>query len=176
MAFRWSILAALGCLLSATGTARAATSCVNDIDCPNAACGGDVCDYYTDPTLTCKPAGTHAKGMDGWCTTDADCKCRGLGAVCTSSLSCSFTKPSDAPSGGGGAVGTGGATGAAGSTTPGSGGTTGTGTGGAGGAGPTNNNGGSSGGCSVAGSHAPSTWLAFSVLGIVVGLRRRRRA
>ena len=45
MAIRWSILAALGCVLAATGSARAA-GCTNDIDCPTGAtCGGEVCDY-----------------------------------------------------------------------------------------------------------------------------------
>jgi hypothetical protein len=181
---RWSILAALGCVLVATGSARAATSCSNDIDCPNSACGGDVCDFYTDPTQTCKPAGTQVKGMDGWCTTNSDCKCASLGAVCTSSASCSFTKPSDAPSGGGGKGGATGTGGAAGSSGPGTGGSgtggtgtgTGTGTGGAatgGSTGPTN--GGSSGGCSVAGSTGSAAWLGLSVVGMLIASARRRR-
>ncbi|HVY41205.1 MAG TPA: JDVT-CTERM domain-containing protein [Polyangia bacterium] len=173
---RWSILAALGCVLAA-GSARAATSCVNDVDCPNPACGGEVCDYIADPVLTCKPAGTQPKGSDGWCTTDADCKCRSLGATCVSSF-CTFTKPSDAPSGGGGHSGTAGSTGAAGSSATGTGGAPATGTGGSAAAGHTGStDGGSSGGCSVAGSSAPATWFALSVLGgLVVAVRRRRRA
>lgn len=171
---RWSILAALGCVLAA-GNARA-TTCVNDVDCPNPACGGEVCDYIADPTLTCKPAGTQPKGMDGWCTTDADCKCKSLGATCVSFF-CTFTKPSDAPSGGGGHAGTAGSTGAAGSTTAGTGGSPATGTGGSAAAGHSGSNNDSSGGCSVAGSSAPVTWFALSVLGgLVVAVRRRRRA
>ena len=61
-----------------SSAARAA--CVNDDDCPNSACGGDVCDYSSG-TPTCKPAGTGTKGQDGWCTTTANCKCKALGAT-----------------------------------------------------------------------------------------------
>ena len=174
MMIRWSILAALGCVLAA-GSAQA-TACLNDVDCPEPACGGQVCDYIAAPTQTCKPAGTQPKGSDGWCTTDDDCKCKSLGATCVSAF-CTFTKPSDAPSGGGGkSGGTAGATGAAGSTTAGTGGSPATGTGGSPAAGHSGSDGGSSGGCSVAGSSAPVTWVALSVLGgLVVAVRRRRR-
>ncbi|HEX7680001.1 MAG TPA: hypothetical protein VF713_17865, partial [Thermoanaerobaculia bacterium] len=137
-AIRCSFLATLLCLLAA-GRAHA-QSCVNDIDCPTSACGGQVCDFYTTPTQTCKPAGTQPAGMDGWCTSTADCKCASLGAVCTSSLSCSFTKP---PSGGGGMGGASGSTGAAGSSAS---GTAGAGAGGAAAAGNAGTSGGTSGG------------------------------
>ena len=188
-ATRWSILAAMGCFLAASGSARA-TSCLNDVDCPNSACGGEVCDFYSDPTLTCKPAGTQPKGMDGWCSSDSDCKCAALGATCTISSSCSFTKPSDAPSGGGGNGGAAGSSGAGGSSATGTGGSgtggTGAGTGGSGNggtaaggsaaAGQTGTTNGGGGGCSVAGSAGPASWLAFSVLaGLVVAIRKRRR-
>jgi MYXO-CTERM domain-containing protein len=164
---RWSFLAGLACLLAA-GKARA-TSCVNDIDCPgNAACGGDVCNYATG-VPTCAPAGTGAKGQDGWCDSthgNADCKCASLGATCTSmAVFCTFTKPSDAPSGGAGSSGSAGTTGSAGST--GSAGTTGT----------SGTSGGGGGGCSVAGSGSSGGMLAFAAVGLVVAsIRRRRRA
>ncbi|HVT07711.1 MAG TPA: JDVT-CTERM domain-containing protein [Polyangia bacterium] len=176
MTIRWSILAALGCVLAANRAE--AMACVNDVDCPEPACGGQVCDYIADPTQTCKPAGTQPKGSDGWCSKDSDCKCASLGATCVGGAICSFTKPSDAPSGGGGHSGTAGSTGAAGSSATGTGGAPATGTGGSAAAGHTGStDGGSSGGCSVAGSSAPATWFALSVLGgLVVAVRRRRRA
>lgn len=163
MAIRWSILAALGCVLATTGSARAG-NCTNDVDCPNAACGGDVCDYSTG-VQTCKAAGTQPKGSDGWCTVDSDCKCASMGATCAYPY-CTFTKVGGTTGGGG----KGGATGAAGSGP--------TATGGAAAAGHTGStDGGSSGGCSVAGSRAPATWLAFSVAaGLAIAVRRRRRA
>jgi hypothetical protein len=49
-----------------------------------------------DKPYTCNPAGTSPKSMDGWCTSDANCKCLGLGAKCVG-VYCSFTKPTDAP-------------------------------------------------------------------------------
>lgn len=80
-------------------------ACYNDDDCPGAACGGDVCNWNKihpspipegDRFYVCNPAGSSPQGMDGWCTTDADCKCRGLGAVCRVPY-CTFTRASDAP-------------------------------------------------------------------------------
>ncbi len=167
ISIKWSILAALGCVLATAGNARA--DCVNDIDCPNPACGGEICDYVGNPAFTCKAAGSQPAGMDGWCSKDSDCKCASMGAKCANSF-CTFTKPSDAPSGGGGKSGTGGTTGAAGSGA--------TGTGGTAAAGHTGStDGGSSGGCNVAGSAAPTSLLALSVLGgLVIAVRRRRRA
>jgi len=170
-----------------------AMSCLNDIDCPEAACGGQVCDY--NKGMTCQPAGGAPKGSDGWCTTDSDCKCMGMGATCVG-VYCSFTT---APAGTGGSSGgsggvsgsggsatggtsatggssaptgaSGGTTGASGGTTGASGGTTGaTGSGGAG-TGPSSS---SSGGCSVSGSGSASV-LAM-LLGLsALGLRRFRR-
>src|SRR5450755_1043729 len=176
-AIRCSFLATLLCLLAA-GRAQA-QSCANDIDCPTSACGGQVCDFYTAPTQTCKAAGTQPAGMDGWCTSTADCKCASLGAVCTSSSSCSFTKP---PSGGGGNGGNGGAAGSTGAAGSSASGTAGAGAGGAAAAGNAGTSGGTSGGgsgvgsssgCSVAGSPGPAGWLGFSVLaGLVVSRRR----
>lgn len=77
--------------------------CYNDTDCPNSGCGGEVCNWTKthpqpvgDKAFVCDPAGLAPKGRDGWCTTDVNCKCRGLGATCITPY-CSFTKPSDAP-------------------------------------------------------------------------------
>ena len=62
----WMLLAGLLCLFTA-GTAVAQSNpatCVNDDDCiATPACGGDVCDWATEPGLMqCKPAGAAAKG------------------------------------------------------------------------------------------------------------------
>jgi hypothetical protein len=77
--------------------------CFNDTDCPNSACGGEVCNWTKahpnpigDKVFVCDPAGLQVKGRDGWCTSDANCKCRGLGASCIAPY-CSFTKPTEAP-------------------------------------------------------------------------------
>ena len=155
----------LAAFLATEGTARAA--CVNDIDCPDTACGGQVCSY-AGATPTCVPAGTGQKGMDGWCTAangDNDCKCKALGAKCET-VYCTFTKPSDAP-----ASGAGGTTGSAGSSAGGSTGTAGSGT--DGGTKPAS----SSSGCSVASSTSGSLG-ALVGLALVAGrlVRRRRRA
>lgn len=180
IAIRCSVLAGLVCMLT-SGGARA-QSCVNDVDCPDAACGGQVCDYSTG-TPTCKPAGGQPKGTDGWCTQDSDCKCASLGAKCDQSLVfCTFTKPSDAPGAGNGGHG-GGSAGAAGAT--GAGGAQGTGgsaqgTGGVGAAGHAgSSDGGSSGGCSIAGASTPGEARGCALLaslGLAAAVFRRRRA
>ena len=198
------LLATAGALSFVMVPSRAeAASCLNDVDCPEPACGGQVCDY--NKGATCQPAGGAPKGQDGWCTHDSDCKCMGMGATCVGNTYCTFTTPPAGGSGGagagsGGASGTGGISGSGGSTSTGgsteSGGTTGsgggtasggsTGSGGASsGSGGSNGSGGSSSGpassnsssgCSVIGS-SPA-----SVLGILFGLsvlalrRLRRRA
>ena len=149
----------------------AALSCLNDDDCPNLACGGEVCNW--DNFLTCQPAGMVEAGKDGWCMDDTDCKCKAQGATCnTTTYHCTFTVM---------AAGTGGASGT------GSGGASGTGSGGASGTGsggsnadagtPPKDSGG--GGCSVA--PAPASGL-FSVLAsvgllgaLLAGRSRRRR-
>jgi len=182
IAIRCSVLAALVCLLT-SGGARA-QSCVNDVDCPNAACGGEVCDYSTG-TPTCKAAGSQPKGMDGWCTQDSDCKCASLGAKCDRSLVfCTFTKPSDAPGAGNGGHGggSGGSAGATGGTvgSAGAGRSSAQGTGGAGAAGHAgSSDGGSSGGCSIAGASTPGEALGYGLLaslGLAAAVFRRRRA
>ena len=143
---RLSFLVGLACLLAAAGNARAA-SCNVDTDCTgNAACGGDICDFYTQPPA-CKPAGGHPNGMDGWCTVDTDCKCHAQGATCTG-VYCSFTVPDGGTTTGTG--GSGGSTGSAGSS-------------------------GGGGGCSVAGGTAVDGSFALAGLGLVTALARRRR-
>src|SRR3954464_4497999 len=112
--------------VAALSTARTAaaqsnpTSCVNDIDCTaTPQCGGDVCDYSTVPPM-CKPAGSQPKGSDGWCSTDAHCKCQGQGATCMGPF-CTFPRPCGAPdagpcgAGGSGGGGTSGSDGGGGS-------------------------------------------------------------
>src|SRR5579859_7050899 len=77
-----------------------ARACVNDTDCPGTTCGSQVCTWGA--AMTCTAAGQAAQGSDGWCTTNANCKCPG--ATCNPmSFHCSFTMPQDA---GGGTSGT----------------------------------------------------------------------
>jgi uncharacterized membrane protein YgcG len=166
MMIRWSFLAGLAYLL-AVGSARAApnpTSCQNDIDCvATPQCGGDVCTYGV--TMSCTPAGTAAKGSDGWCTADTDCKCYAQGARCAAPY-CTFTKLSDAPDAGSdtGSGGSGGTTGNAGS-----GGRT-----GSAGGGGSNSSGGGNSGCSLAGSAPLGGSLSLGTLGLAVAMLRRR--
>ncbi len=180
-----------GAMLASRGAQ--ALSCVNDIDCPDSACGGQVCDYSGTPT--CKPAGTGKVGEDGWCSQDSDCKCQAQGATCVV-VFCTFTQP---PGGTGGATGTGGTTsggtggttsagtggtpsaGTGGTTPAGTGGTTSAGSGGAtaagtgGSAGPKASN--SSGGCAIAESAPVSALgLSFALTMFVIARARRRRA
>jgi len=152
-------LAAVAALLTARSAAAATnpTMCANDIDCvATPQCGGDVCDYNTIPPM-CKPAGSAAKGSDGWCTTDTDCKCHGEGATCPNHIFCTFTLPCDAPDAGPcGAGGSGGGT---------------SGSDGGGGSG----GGGGGGGCNVAGSDAAIGWAALLGVAGLIAARRRRR-
>lgn len=113
--FRGSIATLVGSMtLFVASTALAdGEACYNDTDCPGTACGDAVCNWpkpATTPTDTkpyyCNPAGTQPKKADGWCTTDDNCKCAGLGARCVAPH-CTFTKPGDAPPGSTGGTGTG---------------------------------------------------------------------
>ena len=175
---RWTILAGLFGLLVA-GRAHAQTmSCNTDKDCPNPACGGDVC-IKSSGGSHCAAANTEgASGFsDGWCAdadggaaNDNNCKCKAQGATCEG-FYCSKTIPDD-----GGAGGTGGAAGTGGSGTGGSGtGTGGSGTGGSAKGG--SSGGGGGGGCSVAGD--PSAFgaggAALLLAAVLVPRRRRRR-
>jgi hypothetical protein len=153
----------------------AAQSCTNDIDCPEPACGGQVCDWLTK-MMTCQPAGAPGTtpGVDGWCTSDSDCKCKSLGATCKTSF-CTFTVP---PGGGtGGAIGsTGGATGTGGASAGTGGASTGTGgasTGTDAGTKPSASSG--SGGCSLGGTPATSGVAALVALAGLMAFRRRQR-
>lgn len=172
---KWVSLAAVAATVLLGGAREAsALSCVNDIDCPNPACGGEVCDWTKQ--LTCQPAGGAEAGKDGWCTTDSDCKCMGMGAVCHAPY-CTFTLPkSGGATGGASGTATGGASGTAsgGSSGTASGGASGTGTGGAS---PPKDSGGSSG-CAIAGSPASGvagTLAGIALLGLALGARSRRR-
>jgi len=147
---RWLLLAGIVSLCGArSASAQTPMHCTNDIDCTgNAACGGDICDWAdTVNPMTCKAAGTHPAGMDGWCMADTDCKCHGIGATCGANFSCTFTRPCEADGGtctGGGTDGGGGG-------------------------------GGGGGGCTVAGSTAGFGWGALlAVAGLIVSRRRRR--
>ncbi len=156
------LLAGLFVMLAA-GRADAQTPCETDMDCPNAACGGDVCVTNSGGKI-CQAADPNASpGTDGWCALpggaadDTKCKCRAQGATCTG-FACTFTTPPD-----GGATGAGGTGGGGGSGTGGSG-TAGTsaGTGGGGG-----------GGCSVAGARS---FGGVAGLGLMLAALIRRRA
>ena len=154
---KWMLLTGFACLLAA-GTAAAQTnpaSCINDVDCvATPSCGGDICDWAdTAHPMTCKAAGSHPKGMDGWCTVDTDCKCHDLGATCGANASCTFTRPCDAPDAG--PCGTGGS-------------------GGSGGGG-TSGGGGGGGGCSIAATAPTASSLFLAMLGLLTLPRRRRR-
>jgi hypothetical protein len=84
--------AALSLFVSMASTRAARAACTNDVDCPTAACGGQVCQW---PPHMCVAAGTDPQGSDGWCSQDTDCKCMGEGAKCAG-VHCTFTLPPDA--------------------------------------------------------------------------------
>ncbi|HEX3696202.1 MAG TPA: MYXO-CTERM sorting domain-containing protein [Polyangia bacterium] len=159
----WSLIAGLCLLLS--GRAFAApnpTSCINDVDCmATPTCGGEVCDFTG--TGKCIAADATKHPMDGWCTSshgDDDCKCKGQGAKCVG-FYCTFTLPSQAP------AGTGGASAGTGGSSAGTGGTSGSTDGG------TSSSG--SSGCSVAGG-APAGLSLIAGLGLIgFAVRRRSR-
>jgi len=173
---KWVSLAAVAATVLLAGAREASAACVNDIECPNPACGGEVCDW-ADGSLTCKPAGQREQGKtDGWCTVDSDCKCASMGATCNAMLRCTFTTPKTSGTGGASGTASGGASGTAsgGASGTASGGASGTATGGA--SGPKDSGG--SSGCAVAGS--PATGLGgalvgIALLGLVRGARARRR-
>lgn len=188
------LVAGLVFLAGARGARAQTPTCMVDTDCPNSACGGDVCTHTAGGAFACNAANTQAgKGFDGWCAdangnvNDEICKCRGLGARCERFF-CTFTVPVDAPMGGtgGGNPGVagsgGGATGAAGSSPGGRGGSTGTAGGAAGGTGAAGGSGsggpqagGDSGGCSIAGAGAAPA-SAVGLLLLVAAFARRRRS
>jgi len=178
------LFAALLCLAGARNAQAQTPGCVVDSDCPNSACGGDVCTHTTSGGFACNPANTQAgKGFDGWCA-DADgvahdeiCKCKGLGATCAGFF-CTFTVPVDAPMGGTGGGRAGGAGGGAAGSSAGRGGTTGSAGGAAGttgGSGGRGGGGGDGGGCNVSGA-ASATGAVVGILLLVAAFVRRHRS
>jgi MYXO-CTERM domain-containing protein len=152
-------------------------TCKNDIDCvATPECGGDVCDYFSG--MVCKPAGSRAKGTDGWCDIthgDDDCKCKAQGAKCMG-VYCTFTKASDAPAGGGTGGSSGGSDGGSSDGgSGGSGGKSGTGGSGSGTDGGKSSGGGGGGGCSLAGGAPGVGGLLGSIGLLALAVRRRRR-
>jgi hypothetical protein len=89
---RVGLVLALPFVACVAATRLASAACTNDVDCPTALCGGQVCQW--GGVHMCVPAGTDPQGSDGWCTTDTDCKCMGEGARCVSPH-CTFTLPGD---------------------------------------------------------------------------------
>ena len=87
---RVGLVLALSFVACVAATRLASAACTNDVDCPTATCGGQVCQW--GGVHMCVPAGTDPQGSDGWCTTDTDCKCMGEGARCVST-NCTFTVP-----------------------------------------------------------------------------------
>lgn len=157
-------------------------ACYNDTDCPGTACGDAVCNWSKTATTPmgekmfyCNPAGTQAKKADGWCTTDDNCKCKGLGAKCVGTF-CTFTKPGDAPAGSSGSS-AGGAAPTAGTTSTPTAGTTTAGTASGGTGSTTPAPAASSGGCSLSVPGGSNTGLALGVglLGLGLAFARRRR-
>jgi hypothetical protein len=153
-------------LLSAVAWARpGAAACTNDVDCPTATCGGQVCKWATSGHA-CVAAGTDPQGTDGWCTVDTDCKCKAEGATCVGTY-CTFTLPRDGGAstaeGGGGSSSSGGGGGSGGpATIPDSSVTSGTTT-------P-----GGSGGCALGGSGSAPGGAALALACALALVRRRR--
>ncbi len=153
-------------------------ACYNDTDCPGAECGGEVCNWNKhhatpvgDKAYVCNPAGSSPKGVDGWCTSVDNCKCKAQGAMC-GTVYCSFTKASDAPMSTGG-TGAGGTASAAGTTSTG-GSAAGTAAGGTAAKPPVEEE---SGGCSVVSpaSTGGGIALALGLVGLGAAFARRRR-
>jgi hypothetical protein len=171
-----TLVGSMALLVASTALADG-EACYNDIDCPGTACGDAVCNWSKTATtpvspkvFACNPAGSQPMGKDGWCTTNADCKCAGQGATCVAPY-CTFTKP---PAGAGGS-GTGGAAPTAGTTSI-AGTTTTAGTASTAGTGTTPAPAADSGGCSLSVPGGTNTGLALGVglLGLGVAFARRR--
>jgi len=144
--------------------ARAAESCMNDIDCKanGTGCGSDVCDWSTPPIQLCKPA----SGSPGWCTVDTDCKCPGAKCV---GVMCTYVRPDGGAGSGSSSSGSssGASTGSSSSSGASSSGAKTTG----------GSSSGSSGGCSAATSSSQTPWgfaAIVAAFGLVAGRRRRR--
>lgn len=181
--WKWLLMTAVVAGVGLFAARDAAAQCTNDDDCPDSACGGQICDWNSTPHK-CIAAGTGSggKGKEGWCTGPGadNCKCKAQGATCEI-VYCSFTKASDAPGGGtGGAAATGGASGTGGASTGTGGASTGTGGASTGTGGASTADAGTKpkddgGGCAVAGSAATPSFLGIVLaLGIAIGVRRKR--
>jgi hypothetical protein len=169
--------------LSVLGWTRSARAeCTNDIDCPGSACGSQICSWTSNPDggHECVDAGTGQVGMEGWCSTNADCKCASEGAMCNVP-NCTFTLP-PAGTGSSGTSATSGASSTSGTSASGTSasGTSASGTSesGTSASGTSTTSSTSSGGCTMAqpeGAAAP--WgLGVVALGACLALSRRRRA
>jgi len=171
-------------LLVASAAWAEGEACYNDDDCPNPACGGDVCNWLKAAlkpdgrkAYYCQPAGKAPKGSDGWCESDANCKCKDMGATCQIPY-CTVVQP---PAGAGGSASGGAAAGgsaAGGSATAGGApATAGAPTSSAGtGTAPTTPASSDSGGCSVsAPGNAGSAALLLAAAGVGFAFTRRRR-
>jgi hypothetical protein len=175
-------------LLFASAAFAEGEGCYDDTDCANPACGGDVCNWGkqgTKPPITpdakkvfyCQPAGQPgiAKGSDGWCTTDDNCKCKASGATCNKSVSHCTDTGTPGASGGSPA---GGASGTAGAASGGGGAASTAGTASTAGAAskpPAKDDG---GGCTltVPGTSNSNLVVALGALGLGLAFARRRRA
>ena len=175
-------------LLVASSAFAEGEACYNDDDCPNPACGGDVCNWGKlaakadgRKIFYCQTAGQVAKGQDGWCETDTNCKCKATGATCVSSH-CTDTGTPAAPTGGGSSAGgsaAGGAPSTAGTAAGGAPATTAgapTSSAGTGTAPTTPATSSDSGGCSVsAPGNAGGAALLLAAVGVGFAFARRRR-
>lgn len=179
-----SMIGSVTLLCASSAFAADGDPCYNDDDCPNPACGGEVCNWGKQsprPSGTkifyCQTAGQDPKGMDGWCTTVDNCKCKATAGVMCTASHCTDTGTPIASGGTGAGGSAAGGSSAGGSSAAGTGTTTaGTGTTTAGtGTTPAKED---SGGCSVGGSEnsgAATMALVFGALGLGITLARRRR-
>jgi hypothetical protein len=147
---------------AAGSDAAPAMGCINDTDCPGAQCGDWVCDWNLPASggtgYTCVPAGTDPEGHDGWCATDSDCKCRSLGATC-STPHCTFTLPKSGQHDGGNIDAT----------------VHGSSSGGSAEGGASGNFVSGGGGCAVGAPGAMGDWACASLAGAAVLATRKRR-
>lgn len=91
--------------MASTSDMASQIQCDHDTECPDTACGGQVCRWHLDSQL-CVAAGTDPQSEDGWCNKDDECKCHGQGATCnTATFHCTFTTPAGKPKAKGCAVG-----------------------------------------------------------------------
>ena len=174
-------------MLAASAAFAEGEACYNDDDCPNPACGGDVCNWAKSAAkpdgrkfFYCQAAGQEPKGTDGWCESDANCKCKGSGATCNTKVShCTDTGTPAASTGGSSAGGSAaaGAPATAGTAAGGAPATAGAPTSSAGtGTAPATPASSDSGGCSVsAPGNAGGAALLLAAVGVGFAFARRRR-